>query len=360
MEASDRRGIDGCMASRSAARAGAVRGAADPAASSRLRGAFPELVGARRSTCSPARCPASAMPAEVRTPHAVLTPETSATTTRASMGFWTLRPRRAGRALVPRTLFAAAGRPPRVIGFVPHYPAHDWYRNMIRAMQRPGPTRSALRSFRIAAPQAGIAPRDPVAAPHHRARCGRRIVGRRHDHRQCRRAEPRSLPTSWPTAAIRDITVVTNSFDIMERLNGTPGVKVILTSGEYHARHRCLVGPSLGALFETLRVDKAFLSVDGVTARFGASSADERLALAAPPLHRRLAGNLRARRPLAHRLRRQPPDRAARAVTEVITDFRFAACQPARASTASRDGSDHRRRGAGRRQSTAATGRRAA
>ena len=56
----------------------------------------------------------------------------------------------------------------------------------------------------------------------------------------------------------------------MERLNGTPGVKVIMTSGEYHARHRCLVGPSLGALFETLRVDKAFLSVDGVSARFGA------------------------------------------------------------------------------------------
>ena len=67
----------------------------------------------------------------------------------------------------------------------------------------------------------------------------------------------------------------------MERLNGVPGVKVIMTSGEYHAKHRCLVGPSLGALFETLRVDKAFLSVDGVTARFGASSADERLALAA-------------------------------------------------------------------------------
>lgn len=83
----------------------------------------------------------------------------------------------------------------------------------------------------------------------------------------------------------RDITVVTNSLDVMERLTGLAGLKLILTSGEYDPRHRCLVGPSLGALFETLRVDRAFLSVDGLTARFGPSAADERLALAA----RRLA-----------------------------------------------------------------------
>ena len=61
----------------------------------------------------------------------------------------------------------------------------------------------------------------------------------------------------------------------------TPRVKVILTSGELHPKHRCLVGPSLGALFETLRVDKAFIAVDGISARFGASASDERMALAA-------------------------------------------------------------------------------
>ena len=54
-----------------------------------------------------------------------------------------------------------------------------------------------------------------------------------------------------------------------------------MTSGEYYSRYRCLVGPSLGALFETLKATKAFLSVDGITASFGPSSADERLALAA-------------------------------------------------------------------------------
>lgn len=79
----------------------------------------------------------------------------------------------------------------------------------------------------------------------------------------------------------RDIAVVTNSLDVLEHLHGRPGIKVILTSGEYQPASRCLVGPSLCALFETLRVDTAFLSVDGISGRFGISSADERLALAA-------------------------------------------------------------------------------
>jgi DeoR/GlpR family transcriptional regulator of sugar metabolism len=78
-----------------------------------------------------------------------------------------------------------------------------------------------------------------------------------------------------------DVTVVTNSLDVLERLAGRAGLKVILTSGELHAKARCLVGPSLGALFETLRVDMAFLAVDGISARFGPSAADERMALAA-------------------------------------------------------------------------------
>ncbi len=55
-----------------------------------------------------------------------------------------------------------------------------------------------------------------------------------------------------------------------------------------NTRARCdgfLAGFSVGGegsiLIETLRVDKVFLSIDGISARFGASLADERLALAA-------------------------------------------------------------------------------
>jgi DeoR/GlpR family transcriptional regulator of sugar metabolism len=88
-------------------------------------------------------------------------------------------------------------------------------------------------------------------------------------------------PLADAIADLKDVTVVTNAFGVLEHLSGRSGLKVIMTSGEYHARERCLVGPSLGALFETIRVDKAFLSVDGLSVRFGASAGDERLALAA-------------------------------------------------------------------------------
>jgi DeoR/GlpR family transcriptional regulator of sugar metabolism len=90
-----------------------------------------------------------------------------------------------------------------------------------------------------------------------------------------------AMPLAEAMKDLQGVTVVTNSFDVLHRLSGLAALKVILTSGEYQAKDRCLVGPSLGALFETLRVDKAFLSVDGISAKFGASMADERLALAA-------------------------------------------------------------------------------
>jgi DeoR/GlpR family transcriptional regulator of sugar metabolism len=236
---------------------------------------FPEIVGARAVDVLAAALAGAGMPAEVRTPHAILSPETLGDYYGREPDGWTLAPEAEARLLPAAPGVAADGRP-RVIGFVPHYPAHDWYRNMMRAMRR----RAEAIGFelRIAAPQAGIAReihalrRMIARAAALRIRPGDSILVN---------AGETSLLLADELADMRDVTVVTNALEVMERLSDRPGLKVILTSGEYQARHRCLVGPSVGALFETLRVDKAFLSVDGVTARFGPSSADERLALAA-------------------------------------------------------------------------------
>ena len=56
---------------------------------------------------------------------------------------------------------------------------------------------------------------------------------------------------------------------------------MILTAGEYQKTDRCLVGPSVGAIFEQVRPHLAFIAADGVTSGFGLSSLDERRALAA-------------------------------------------------------------------------------
>jgi DeoR/GlpR family transcriptional regulator of sugar metabolism len=239
---------------------------------------FPEIVGMRGIDVLADAFAGAPLPPEIRTPHAVVTADNLSDYYRLEGGGYVLSERAPELLGLPTAL---AGRrrqaTPHVIGFMPHYPAHDWYRNMGRAMER----RAAELGLelRISAPMAGIAReiealrRAIAGAAEARVKPGETVLVN---------AGVMALPLAEKLAARADITVVTNSFDVLHLLaDKAGGPKVILTSGEYQARDRCLVGPSLGALFETLRVDKAFLSVDGVSARFGASSADERLALAA-------------------------------------------------------------------------------
>jgi DeoR/GlpR family transcriptional regulator of sugar metabolism len=235
---------------------------------------FPEIVGILSIDYLARALSGEAMPREIQTPHVILTPENLVEHYRREADGWRLTASAETRLLPGQQMIRQAG-PSRVIGFVPHYPAHDWYRNMIRAMRLR--TEALGYELRIAPPQAGIAREIQTLRRMIAKSAARRIAP---GETVILNAGATSLMLADELAAAHDITVVTNSLDVMERLNSKPGVKVILTSGEYHARHRCLVGPSLGALFETLRVDKAFLSVDGLTARFGPSSADERLALA--------------------------------------------------------------------------------
>lgn len=236
---------------------------------------FPEIVGTLSVEALAKALSGEPLPERIATPHVVLTTDNLGEYYQRRTDGWGLLPEAEARLLKAPLMERPAG-PPRVIGFVPHYPAHDWYRNMIRAMRQRA---EALgHELRVAAPQAGIA-REIQSL--------RRMIARA----AAQRVKPgdivsvnageTGLMLADELAGVRDLTVVTNSLDIMERLTGSPGVKVILTSGEYYPKFRCLVGPSLGALFETLRVDKAFLSVDGLTPRFGPSAADERLALAA-------------------------------------------------------------------------------
>jgi DeoR/GlpR family transcriptional regulator of sugar metabolism len=239
---------------------------------------FPELVGQRAVDVLAEALNGGAMPAEVKTPHAILTRANLADYYRRGPAGWSFAPAARLTALaapVPARPASRDRRRPR-IGFVPHYPAHDWYRNMRRAMEHRAEALGL--ELAVAAPQAGIA---------HEIRAIRRVIARAAaaevapgDTILVNHGEV-SLFLAEELRGRTDITVVTNSLDVLERLSGQSGLKVIMTSGEPHLKARCLVGPSLGALFETLRVDKAFLAVDGISARFGPSASDERMALAA-------------------------------------------------------------------------------
>lgn len=238
---------------------------------------FPEVVGMRGVDVLADAFAGAPLPAEIRTPHAIVTADNLPDYYRLDGGVYVLAEGAPARLGLPTALAGKRRQAmARTIGFLPHYPAHDWYRNVTRAMERRASELGL--GLRVSAPAAGIAReiealrRTIAEAAEARVRPGETVLIN---------AGVMALPLAERLAEHRDLTVVTNSLDVLHLLSGKPGPKVILTSGEYQARDRCLVGPSLGALFETLRVDKAFLSVDGISARFGASSTDERLALAA-------------------------------------------------------------------------------
>jgi len=238
---------------------------------------FPEIVGMRAIDVLADALAGAGLPDEVQTRHVVLTPDTLADYYERGASGFTLTPEAPSRLGLPVSLASRrrARGPKRSIGFVPHYPAHEWYRTMARAMERRAGELGL--ELRVSAPTAEIA-REIGAL--------RRLIATV-AARRIRRGETILISAGHVAMRLAEaieelqgITVVTNSFDVMAHLSGRSGLKVILTSGEYQAKDRCLVGPSLGALFETLRVDRAFLSVDGISALFGASMSDERLALA--------------------------------------------------------------------------------
>jgi DeoR/GlpR family transcriptional regulator of sugar metabolism len=247
---------------------------------------FPEVVG----TCAVDRLAVAlaegAAPAQSTTPHVIITAGNLRDFYIEEPQGWRLRDdRRAEMVGAPPR--RRPGAPRSRIGFMPHFPAHDWYRAMIPAMQ----SRAAELRLEVVV----TAPHHGISAEISRLRleiarlaastlsAGETIVLGEGEATLCLASEIRRIAFS-DSARLAGLTVITNSLDILHRLEGSPGVKTLLTSGEYQAADRCLVGPSLGALFERVRADRAFLSVAGISPRFGASALDERLALAASRL----------------------------------------------------------------------------
>ena len=167
---------------------------------------------------------------------------------------------------------------------MPHYPAHDWYRTMIAAMRERA--HAYGMTLEIIPPHQGIAAertrlRAAIAA---RAAAevspGQTVVIGQGEAGLAMAGELRRIAFE-PGEGLAGVTVITTALDVLDRLADAPGLRTILTAGELQAADRAMVGPAVGALFERMRADVAFLPVHGITAEFGPSSSNERLALAA-------------------------------------------------------------------------------
>ncbi|NOZ33403.1 MAG: hypothetical protein GXP01_10165, partial [Alphaproteobacteria bacterium] len=223
------------------------------------------------------------LPDPAITPHAIITGATLEAFYTSGPDGWSLRTDRMAALMDEGTGGRTSVLGKKRVGFMPHYPAHDWYRTMIHAMR----ARALDYGFEliVSPPHQGIAAeisrlrRELAQTAVHHIRPGQTIILGDGEATLFLAGELRRLAFQG-RQRLAGVTVITNALDILFRLGDAPELKVILTSGEYQKADRCLVGPSLGALFERMRADMAFLSVAGVSPGFGLSALDERLALA--------------------------------------------------------------------------------
>ncbi len=205
----------------------------------------------------------------VITPHRIITPANLPDYFLRRDNQWTLRPDVLTR-LAPKVAPKGQSDAAHSILFIRHYPAHDWYRILSHELEH-------------ACSSAGY--------EFHRVSLKSQVMDElRHTRREIA-VRASKLVAAGDTISINDgevsrylarsllkqeaLTVATNSLAIMEILSANPGITVLLTGGKYRAESRDLIGPNMRATLLNIRIDTAFLSVDGISMDFGASCSDE-------------------------------------------------------------------------------------
>ena len=200
------------------------------------------------------------------TPYAVLTAENVRDYYWQKGDGWELDPAR--MVSVPEWAQALPqGYEGKEIAFVILHQTHEWYQHVARAMQR----RAA--EFGITVSIKNL--RDDLEVE---VRELRRLIGKEAAS-LVRDGETILLDTGFTTIQMaqflrqhRELTVITNSQDVFERLHNAPGITLLLTGGQYDPKTRSFVGPGAGLLLRDMRVDKAFIVAGGLSLDFGISS----------------------------------------------------------------------------------------
>lgn len=153
------------------------------------------------------------------------------------------------------------------IAFVILHQTHEWYQNVARAMHR----RAAEFGITFRVKNLKDDLQDEIKEL-------RRLIGKLAAS-QVRDGETIILDTGSTTNYMAqflrqrtDLTVITNSHDIFNRLHASPGITLLLTGGQYDPKTRSFVGRGAQLMLRDMRVDKAFIVAGGVSPEFGISS----------------------------------------------------------------------------------------
>lgn len=232
---------------------------------------FPEIVG---PVCVEAAIHAfneHPMPMHLATPFTILTSETLPDIYRFSESGWSIRWDTVKKnleipyAITPPARHSSAMLPER-IGFVVPFIEHEWYQNLIAAMQ-------------AYVNGAGIIMEVVDVDQHLKDEVTIKKRGIAEMAAGQVQAEDVLLISSGQTLNYlaeellgkENITVITNSMSVFDVLRDSPGITLISTGGVLRSSNDTLVGLIGEGALRELRADKLFLGVAGVTLDFGLS-----------------------------------------------------------------------------------------
>jgi DeoR/GlpR family transcriptional regulator of sugar metabolism len=232
---------------------------------------LPEIVGPVCLEAAIAAYNHQSLPQHIVTPYAIVTAETLPDFYTRQDGQWMLRWETVKERLsIPINIDIhrprSSERLPRRVGFIIPFSEHEWYKNLIIAMQEyAGQLKIEfevidaeqnikeeidIRRRAIASTASGLINRGEVIL----------IDG--------------GPIGNYLAECLQDrenITVITNAVTVFEILKQNAGLTLILTGGAYRHSSQVLVGPTAETTLHELRADKLFLTITGASLNFGLS-----------------------------------------------------------------------------------------
>ena len=232
---------------------------------------FPEIVG---SVCIEAAIAAYnhlALPAQLVTPHAVLTPETLHNLYRYTDQGWEIRWDKATDELkiplpVQTDHLPREEKLPRRIRFIVPFSEHEWYQNLVKPMRaysdRLGCEFEIVDVHQSLKDEVDFSRREIASAAAKMVEPGDVILID---------GGPLAIHLAEALLEKQEVTVITNAIPVFEILRGNPEIIIMLTGGAYRFSSQVLVGPTAEGALRELRADKLFLTVTGISLDFGLS-----------------------------------------------------------------------------------------
>lgn len=200
------------------------------------------------------------------TPHMLLEPHTLGNYYHFQEGHWLLKREQLPPPETPSKSSLQRAHHKR-IAFVVQHPTHEWYQNLVRAMEQ------ACARYGVHFEALDVEENFSAEIRELRRQIGKLAASYVND------GETIVLDSGSTTLSMarflhdkRNLTVITNSLEVFKELQDAPHITLKLTGGEYLPHAQSLVGRGAKLLLNEVRADKAFLVAAGVSKSFGISS----------------------------------------------------------------------------------------